>query len=127
MTTAPFLLVTELTWWDDEGAGAQWCPTGREFGPSSEADRPSRVPGTLVLEALTQCAGLFLRQTHTSPGSSWMLTGVDDSDVDHLRWGRELTLTCTVRRRSAHAAVLAVSAATEKGEVCHAMILMHRV
>lgn len=56
-----------------------------------------------------------------------MLTGVDDADVDHIAWESDVALACTVYKRSARAAVLTVSAATEQGEVCHATILMHRI
>ena len=127
MTPAPFRFVTHLTRCDAEGAEAQWRPTGREFGPPTGDDRPAQVPGTLVIEALAQCAGLFLQGTHASSGTYWMLTGVDDADVDRIGWDSAVTLACTVRRRTTRAAVLTASAATDRGEVCHATILMVRV
>ena len=123
----PFRLVTELTGYDADGAEAVWYPTGVEFGVPGGVPRPPEVPGTLVLEAMTQCAGLFLQRTHDSPGTHWMLTGVDNADVDRIGWDVPLTLDCTVHKRSTRAAVLIVSAATDQGEVSHATILMHRV
>lgn len=127
MTAGPFRLVTELTRCGVEGAEARWRPTGRELGPPAGAPRPLGVPCTLVIEALAQTAGLFLQRTHASPGTHWMLTGVDDADVDHIDWDGEVILACTVHRRSTRAAVLIASAATDQGEVCHATILMIRV
>ena len=128
MTVAPFRFVTELTWCNDEGAEAQWRPTGAEYGSPAGDARPATIPGTLVLEALGQCAGLCLQQTDDTPGTTyWMLTGVDDADVDHIGWDCELTLTCMVHSRGTRAAVVIVSAATVQGEVCHATILMHRI
>jgi hypothetical protein len=127
MTSGPFRLITELTRCDAEGAEARWRPTGGEFGLLTGAPRPSQVPATLVLEALAQCAGLFLQRTHASASTYWMLTGVDGADVDHIEWDGEVTLACSVHKRSTRAAVLTVSAATEQGEVCHATILMHRI
>ena len=123
----PFRLVTELTGCDADGAEAVWYPTGSEFGVLGEVPRPSEVPCTLVFEAMTQCAGLFLQRTHDSPGTYWMLTGVDNADVDRIGWDVPVTLDCTVHKRSTRAAVLIVSAATDQGEVGHATILMHRV
>jgi hypothetical protein len=125
--TEPFRLVTELTGYDADGAEAVWYPSGREFGVLGGVRRPSEVPGTLVLEAMTQCAGLFLQRTHDSPGTYWMLTGVDDADMDRIGWDAPVTLDCTVHKRSTRAAVLIVSAATDQGEVSHATILMHRI
>ncbi len=127
MTPTPFHFIRELVWCNDEGAEAVWRPTGDELGPLVGADRPPSIPGTLLLEALAQCAGLCLQRTHGTPGSHWMLTGVDDADVDHIGWGIRITLTCMVYKRSTRAAVLIVSAATGQGEVCHATILMHRI
>lgn len=124
-----FRFVTELTGHDADGGVAAWSPSGEEFGPLSAAPLPSKVPGTLVIEAMSQCAGLFLQLTHEVPGTAWMLTGVDDADVDHaeIAWGAEVTLLCAVHKRSARAAVLAVSAESHQGEVGHATILMHRI
>lgn len=127
MTGSPFRFVTELTWCNDEGAEAQWRPTEAGLG-SPDGARPATIPGTLVLEALGQCAGLCLQTTDSAPGTTyWMLTGIDDADVDHIGWDREVTLTCTVHKRGTRAAVMIVSAATAHGEVCHATILMHRI
>jgi 3-hydroxymyristoyl/3-hydroxydecanoyl-(acyl carrier protein) dehydratase len=123
----PFRLVTELTGYDADGAQAVWHPSGGEFGALGEVPRPSEVPSILVLEAMTQCAGLFLQRTHDSPGTHWMLTGVDNADVDRVGWDDPVTLDCTVHKRSTRAAVLIVSAGTDQGEVSHATILMHRV
>ncbi len=123
----PFRMVTKLSGYDADGAGAVWYPNGGELGPLGEIGRPSEVPSTLVLEAMTQCAGLFLQRTHDAPGTYWVLTGVDNADVDRIGWDIEVTLDCTVHKRSTRAAVLLVSAAIDEGEVGHATILMHRV
>jgi 3-hydroxymyristoyl/3-hydroxydecanoyl-(acyl carrier protein) dehydratase len=125
--TDSYRLVTELTGFDDDGAEASWCPAGGELGPAPLAQRPSTVPGTLVLEAMAQCAGVFLQRTDTTPGSHWMLTGIDNVDVDTIAWGAKLTLGCELRKRAARAAVLTVSATAFDGEVCHATIMMHRL
>lgn len=127
MMVGRFRFVTELIGHDEDSAEAAWCPSGNELGALGGAPRPSEVPSTLVLEAMTQCAGLFLQRTHDSPGTYWVLSGVDDADVDRVDWDVEVTLECTVHKRSTRAAVLIVSAATDQGEVSHATILMHRI
>lgn len=128
MPGTSYLFVNDLTWCDEDEAQAVWQPIGAELGPADGHNRPRHVPGTLVLEALAQCAGLFLRRTDEPPETShWMLTGVDNADVDVVSWDFPLTLTCTIQKRGASAAVLNVNAASHLGEVCHATILMHRV
>lgn len=128
MPGTPYLFITDLMWCDEDEAQALWQPSGDELGTTAGHSRPRRVPGTLVLEALAQCAGLFLRRTAEPPDEShWMLTGVDNADVDDVSWDFALTLTCTLQKRGTSAAVLSVNAAAHQGEVCHATILMHRV
>lgn len=126
MKAAPLRLVTELTQCDAKRAEARWRPNGGEFGTPAGYQRPSQVPGILVLEALAQCAGLLLQQTDVTPDTHWLLSGVDDADVNRIGWGDEVALACTLQRRSSRAAKLTATAATPQGEVCQAKILMVR-
>lgn len=124
--SAPFRFVAGLTRWDGRRGGASWTPGGGELGPSDPTLLPSQVPGVLLLEALVQCAGLALERLGGSGTGVWVVGRIADAVVAELRWGEEVALECTVRRRSERAAEVAASATVGEVPAGRADILLVR-
>ncbi len=126
-TPAPFRFIRELVWASDAGAAALWQPVGTELGAAAPGARPATVPGTLLLEAMVQCAGLCLARTTPRAEALWVLTGLDDADLGRIGWDIDVRLECTVRTRSDRAAVLDATGAIGDREVCRTTVRMQRV
>jgi 3-hydroxymyristoyl/3-hydroxydecanoyl-(acyl carrier protein) dehydratase len=123
--TPPYRLVTHLSRCDGLRAEASWRPHGGELGAAQQRDRPAEVPGALVLEALTQCAGLMLCRDEPD-GAMWMLSGVDGARFGPVPWGEDVGLGCVLVRRSGPAAVVDARATVAAGPACEARLLLVR-
>ena len=115
-----FRLIAALTEWTADRGAALWRPADVDLG----GERPPRVPGALLLEALVQCAGMVLQQTDPDPTVFWMLAGVDDADVGVVAWHDEVIVDCTIRQRLQRAATVDANAVARDHLVCRAALLM---
>jgi len=120
--TGPYRLLAHL---DDHGAGwgtARWTPAGGELGPASH--RPDRVPPSLVVEAMAQCAGMVLGREE---GDRWLLAGVDACDVEPADWDVAVEVRAEVLRRSGTACRVRVTARSGDRGIGGATVLMARL